>query len=97
MKAKPLSNRVVVKPVVEEKQTPGGIIIPDNVATNKSNQAIILAVGPGHKNKEGNIVSMTVSVNDRVVISKDAGHKVTIDGEDLVIVTEDDIFAIIED
>jgi chaperonin GroES len=96
MNARPLGNRIVVKPVSEEKESAGGIFIPDCVA-DQSNQAVVIAVGPGLKNKDGKIITMSVKVNDRIVMGKDTGHKIKLDSEDLVVVTEDDIFAVIEE
>jgi chaperonin GroES len=94
MNLKPLSDRVVVRRVDSESVTKGGIFIPD-AATEKADQGTVLAVGPGKRNKEGNIVALDVGVNDRVLFGKFAGQTVKVDGEELLILKEEDILAVI--
>lgn len=95
MKFKPLLDRVVIKRIEEEKRTAGGIIIPDT-AKEKPSQGEVVAVGPGGRDDDGKIVSMTVKVGDRVLFGKWSGTEVKIEGEDLLIMKESDVLGIIE-
>jgi chaperonin GroES len=95
MNLKPLSDRVVVRRVDSESVTKGGIFIPD-AATEKADQGRVLAVGPGRRNKEGQVVALDVAVNDRVLFGKFAGQTVKVDGEELLILKEEDILAVIQ-
>ena len=94
MNLKPLSDRVVVRRVDSESVTKGGIVIPD-AATEKADQGTVLAVGPGKRNKEGELVALDVVVNDRVIFGKFSGQTVKIDGEELLILREEDILGVI--
>jgi chaperonin GroES len=89
-----LADRVVVKPLEEEEQKKGGIIIPDT-AKEKPQQGQIVAVGPGRLSDSGERIKPEVSVNDKVLYGKYAGTEITIDGEDYLIMRESDIFAVI--
>jgi chaperonin GroES len=96
MNLKPLSDRVVVRRVDSEAVTKGGIVIPD-AAAEKADQGTVLAVGPGKRNKEtSELVPLDVAVNDRVLFGKFAGQTVKVDGEELLILKEDDILAVIQ-
>ena len=95
MNLKPLSDRVVVRRVDSETVTKGGIFIPD-AATEKADQGRVLAVGPGKRDKEGQVVALDVAVNDRVLFGKFAGQTVKVDGEELLILKEEDILAVIQ-
>lgn len=96
MAIQPLGNRVVAQRIEAEEQFSGGIIIPDS-AKEKGQTATIIAVGPGSKKDDGTVVPLDVSAGDSVMIGKYAGHEISVDGEDYVILTEDDIFGVIED
>lgn len=91
MKMKPINDRVVVKPAPADTKTKGGIIIPDT-AKEKPQRGEVVAVGPG---KDGNM--MTVSVGDIVLYGKYAGQELNYDGQDYLIMREDDILIILED
>jgi chaperonin GroES len=93
MNLKPLADRVVVKPSVAEEKTKGGIIVPDT-AKEKPVWGEVIAVGPGKTSDEGKIIVPEVKVGDRVLYGKYSGTEVTIDGEELLIMRESDIFAI---
>ncbi len=95
MKFRPLHDRVVVRRLEEEERTKGGIIIPDT-AKEKPQQGEVVAVGPGARNEEGQIVALDVKAGDRVLFGKWSGTEVKIDGEDLLIMKESDILGIIE-
>ncbi|MEW5912348.1 MAG: co-chaperone GroES [Thermodesulfobacteriota bacterium] len=95
MKIKPLQDRVIVLRVEEENKTAGGIIIPDS-AKEKPQQGKIMAVGPGKVLENGTKLAMTVKKGDKVLFGKYSGSEVKIDGEEMLIMREDDILGIIE-
>ncbi len=95
MKLKPLNDRVVVKRLEEEERTAGGIIIPDT-AKEKPIQGEVIAVGSGKLMEDGSRRPLDVKEGDRVLFSKYAGTDVKVEGEELLIMREDDILAIIE-
>jgi chaperonin GroES len=95
MKFRPLHDRVVVRRLDAEEKTAGGIIIPDT-AKEKPQEGEIIAVGPGARNEQGQIVALDVKAGDRILFGKWSGTEVKIDGEDLLIMKESDIMGIIE-
>lgn len=95
MKIKPLHDRVLVRRLEQEEKTAGGIIIPDT-AKEKPQQGEILAVGSGARDDAGRIVPLDVKAGDTVLFAKWGGTEVRIDGEDLLVMKESDIIAIIE-
>jgi chaperonin GroES len=95
MKFRPLHDRVVVKRVEQEEKTKGGIIIPDT-AKEKPQEGEVIAVGPGARNEDGQIVPLDVKAGDRVLFGKWSGTEVKIDGEELLIMKESDLLGIIE-
>jgi len=95
MKIRPLNDRLLVKRLQEEAMTAGGIIIPDS-AKEKPAEGEVMAVGPGKANDKGDRVAMQVSVGDRVLFSKYGGTDVKLDGEDYLIMREDDILGVVE-
>jgi chaperonin GroES len=95
MKFRPLHDRVAVRRVEEDQKTAGGIIIPDTAA-EKPTQGEIVAVGGGARNEKGEIVPLDVKVGDRILFGKWSGTEVKVDGEDLLIMKESDIMAVIE-
>ena len=95
MKVKPLADRLLVKAETEKETRKGGIIIPDT-AKERPQQGEIIGVGPGKKNKNGEIIPMTLKVGDKVIFSKYGGTEITIDNKEYLILREDDILAIIE-
>ena len=94
MKMKPLADRVVVKPSEEAEQVKGGIIIPDT-AKEKPQQGEVVAVGPGKISDAGSLMKMEVKVGDKVLYGKYSGTEVTVDDQELLIMRESDILAII--
>ena len=94
MKIRPLSDRILAKRIDEESTTAGGIIIPDT-AKEKPQEAVVVAVGPGRKTDEGEIVPVEVSAGDRVLIGKYSGSEVTVDGDECLIIREDDVLAVL--
>ena len=95
MKFRPLHDRVVVRRLEEEERTKGGIIIPDT-AKEKPQQGEVIAVGPGARNEQGQLVALDVKEGDRILFGKWSGTEVKIDGEDLLIMKESDILGILE-
>ena len=93
MTLKPLADRVVVKPSQAEEKTKGGIIVPDT-AKEKPVWGEVIAVGPGRVSDDGKQIPMEVKAGDRVLYGKYSGTEVTVDGEELLIMRESDIFAI---
>jgi len=96
MKLKPLHDRVLVKRVEEEEKTKGGIIIPDT-AKEKPIRGEVKAVGPGKMGDDGKRMEMSVKPGDLVMFNKYAGTEVKVEGEEHLVMREDDIVAIIED
>ncbi len=94
MKIKPLFDKVVVKPVEEETKTKAGIFIPDT-AKEKSHQGIVLAVGEG-KYEDGKLIASTVKKGDKVLYKEYGGDEFKLEGEEVVILKEEDILGIIE-
>ena len=95
MKLRPLNDKIVVKPVDAEETVKGGIIIPDN-AKEKPQQAEVKAVGPGKILDNGSRSPMDVKVGDKVLYGKYSGNEFKIDGDDLLVLDEGDILAVIE-
>jgi chaperonin GroES len=95
MKIRPLHDRILVKRIEEESKTSGGIYIPDT-AKEKPIQAEVIAVGSGKRDKDGKTIAPEVKAGQRVLFSKYSGTEVKIDGEDHLIMREDDILAILE-
>jgi len=95
MKFRPLHDRILVRRADEEQRTAGGIIIPDTVQ-EKPVEGKVIAVGPGARDDSGKLVPLSVKVGDRVIFGKWSGTEVKIDGEDLSIMKESDIFGVVE-
>ncbi len=94
MKFRPLHDRIVVRRIDAEEKTAGGIIIPDT-AKEKPQQGEVIAVGPGARNEQGQLVPLDVKAGDTVLFGKWSGTEVKIDGEDLLIMKESDIMGIV--
>jgi chaperonin GroES len=95
MKFRPLHDRVVIRRLDAEVKSTGGIIIPDT-AQEKPMEGAVVAVGPGARNEQGQIVALEVKTGDRILFSKWSGTEVKLDGEELLIMKESDIMGIIE-
>lgn len=93
MKLRPLHDRVIVKRMEEEKKSTGGIIIPDS-ATEKPIRGKVMAVGPGKVNDKGELSKMSVKKGDTVLFGKYSGTEVKVEGEELVLLREDDVLAV---
>jgi chaperonin GroES len=95
MNFRPLHDRVVVRRVTAEEKSSGGIIIPDT-AQEKPMQGEVIAVGPGARDENGQIIALDVKAGDRILFGKWSGTEVKLDGEELLIMKESDIMGIIE-
>lgn len=94
MNVRPLHDRLVVRAIEAETKTSGGIVIPDN-AQEKPTRGEVLAVGTGKVFQDGKVLTMAVKVGDQVLFGKYAGTNVKVDGQELTILREEDVFAII--
>jgi chaperonin GroES len=95
MKIRPLQDRVIVQRVQEEEKTKGGIIIPDT-AKEKPQEGKVVAVGKGKVGDDGKVTPLDVKAGDRILFGKYSGTEVKIDGEDFLIMREDDILGVLE-
>ena len=95
MKFRPLHDRVAVRRLEADEKTAGGIIIPDT-AKEKPIEGEVIAVGPGARNEQGQLVALDVKEGDRILFGKWSGTEVKIDGEELLIMKESDIMGIVE-
>jgi chaperonin GroES len=95
MKMRPLHDRILVKRVEEENKTKGGIIIPDT-AKEKPQEAKVIAVGSGRVTDDGKVVALEVKKGDRVLFGKYSGSEVQIEGEEHLIIREEDVLAVLE-
>jgi chaperonin GroES len=94
MKIRPLHDRVIVKRLDQERKTASGIVIPDNAA-EKPDQGEVVAVGPGKKDDNGKLIPMDLKVGDRILFGKYSGQSVKVEGEELLVMREEDIMGVI--
>ena len=95
MKIRPLHDRVIVKRVEAERTTASGVVLPDS-AGEKPDQGEVLAVGPGKRDDNGKQVALDVKVGDRVLFGKYAGQAVKVDGQEVLVMREEDIMGVIQ-
>ena len=91
---KPLGDRILVKPLEAKEQTKGGIVLPET-AKEKPQEAEIIAVGQGKKTEDGKVIPVSLKVSDKVLYGKYSGTEITIDGDEYLIIREEDVFGII--
>ena len=96
MKIRPLNDRVIVKRLEEERTTASGIVIPDSASAEKPEQVTIQAIGNGKVLEDGSIRALDVKVGDKVLFGKYAGQSVKVDGDELLVMREEDIMGIVE-
>lgn len=94
-KIRPLQDRILVQRINEEEKSRGGIIIPDS-AKEKPQEARVIAVGKGRISEEGKVTPLDVKAGDKILFGKYSGNEIKIDGEDYLIIKEDDVLAILE-
>ncbi|QNN57977.1 co-chaperone GroES [Diaphorobacter ruginosibacter] len=95
MNLRPLHDRVIVKRLENETKTASGIVIPDSAA-EKPDQGEVVAVGPGKRDDKGALIALNVKVGDRVLFGKYSGQSVKVNGDELLVMKEDDLFAVVE-
>ena len=96
LKLKPLSDRLVVKPLEQEEVTPSGIVLPET-AKEKPQKGEVMAVGTGARDEDGKRIAMDVSVGDKVLFAKYAGTEIKVEADKLLILRESDILAVIDE
>uniref|UniRef100_A0A7C4M130 Co-chaperonin GroES n=1 Tax=candidate division CPR3 bacterium TaxID=2268181 RepID=A0A7C4M130_UNCC3 len=96
MKILPTQDKILVKPIKEDKPQVGGIIIPETVSGERPQKGEILAVGPGRKNPDGKIIPINLKVGDKIIFSKYSPTEIKENDEELFILSESDVLAIIE-
>jgi chaperonin GroES len=94
MALRPLHDRVIVKRLDNERTTASGIVIPDSAA-EKPDQGEVLAVGPGKKTEDGKVTPVDLKVGDKVLFGKYAGQSVKVDGEEVLVIREEEVLAVI--
>ena len=95
MKIRPLHDRVIVKRLEEERKTASGIVIPDSAA-EKPDQGEIVAVGKGKRDDSGKVIALDVKPGDKVLFGKYSGQTVKVDGEELLVMREEDLMGVVE-
>ncbi len=95
MALRPLHDRVIVKRLDNERTTASGIVIPDSAA-EKPDQGEVLAVGPGKRTEDGKVLPVDLKVGDKVLFGKYAGQSVKVDGDEVLVIREDEILAVIQ-
>ena len=95
LKIRPLHDRVIVKRIEEERKTASGIVIPDTAA-EKPDQGEIIAVGKGKKDEQGKVIPLDVKVGDKILFGKYSGQTVKVEGDELLVMREEDIMGVIE-
>jgi chaperonin GroES len=95
MKVRPLHDRILIKRIEDKETVKGGIIIPDT-AKEKPQEAEVIAVGNGKRNEEGKLVPLDVKAGDRILFGKYSGTEIKLDGEEFLIIREEDVLGVIE-
>jgi chaperonin GroES len=95
MNLRPLHDRIIVKRLDQETKTASGIVIPD-AAAEKPDQGEVLAIGPGKRSDKGDLMPLDVKVGDRVLFGKYAGQTVKVEGQELLVMREEDIMAVVQ-
>jgi chaperonin GroES len=95
MKVRPLHDRILIKRIEDKETVKGGIIIPDT-AKEKPQEAEVIAVGNGKKNEEGKVVPLDVKAGDRILFGKYSGTEIKLDGEEFLIIREEEVLGVIE-
>ncbi len=96
MKIKPLNDHIIIKPLEEKETTKGGIILPETVDKEKPERGEVLAVGPGKLLENGSRAALSVKIGDRVMFKKYGPDEIRVDDQELLVIKEEDIIAILE-
>ena len=97
MKISPCSDNVLLEPVKSEEKTKSGILLPDSASKERPEQGKVVAVGPGKKNKQGQIIPMSAKVGQKVLFKKYSSNEIKVEEKEYLIIEENDILAVIED
>ena len=97
MKISPCSDNVLLEPVKSEEKTKSGILLPDSASKERPEQGKVVAVGPGKKNKQGQIIPLSVKVGLKVLFKKYSSNEIKVEEKEYLIIEENDILAVIED
>jgi len=97
MKILPCADNVLLEPVKSEEKTKSGILLPDSASKERPEQGKVVAVGPGKKNKQGQIIPVSVKVGQKVLFKKYSSNEIKVEEKEYLIIEEDDILAVIED
>lgn len=96
MQIKPITDHILIEPIKEEEKTKAGILLPETAEKERPEQGLIVAVGPGKKDKAGNLMAMDVKAGDKVLFTKYGPTEIKVDGKEYLIAKQEDILAIIE-
>lgn len=96
MNIKPLADHILIEPIKEEEKTKSGIFLPETAEKEKSEEGIIIAIGPGKKTDDGKIIPLSVKPGDKVLFTKYGPSEIKVDGKEYLIAKEEDILAVIE-
>ncbi|MFZ3100557.1 MAG: co-chaperone GroES [Minisyncoccales bacterium] len=96
MKISPCSDNVLLEPVKSEEKTKSGILLPDSASKERPEQGKVVAVGPGKKNKQGQIIPLSVKVGQKVLFKKYSSNEIKVEEKEYLIIEENDILAVIE-
>lgn len=96
MNIKPLSDHILIEFVKGEEKTKGGILLPETIEKEKSEQGLVIAVGPGKKTEDGKIIPLSVTPGQKVLFTKYSPNEIKVDGKEYLMLREDDILAIID-
>jgi len=97
MKILPCADNVLLEPVKSEEKTKSGILLPDSASKERPEQGKVVAVGPGKKNKQGQIIPMSAKVGQKVLFKKYSSNEIKVEEKEYLIIEENDILAVIED
>ena len=97
MKISPCADNVLLEPVKSEEKTKSGILLPDSASKERPEQGKVVAVGPGKKNKQGQIIPLSVKVGQKVLFKKYSSNEIKVEEKEYLIIEENDILAVIED
>ncbi|HOI97205.1 MAG TPA: co-chaperone GroES [Candidatus Pacearchaeota archaeon] len=97
MKISPCADNVLLEPVKSEEKTKSGILLPDSASKERPEQGKVVAVGPGKKNKQGQIIPMSAKVGQKVLFKKYSSNEIKVEEKEYLIIEENDILAVIED
>ncbi|MFA5755052.1 MAG: co-chaperone GroES [Candidatus Paceibacterota bacterium] len=96
MKIKPLSNNIIIEAIKELEKTKGGILLPQTAEKDRPQQGKVFAVGPGKTNSQGKVIPMSIKKGDTILFSKYGPHEIKVDNKDYLVLSQDDVLAIIE-